>query len=112
MSAEGARSAPRRPRLEGLERRLGYTFSKPALLHQAMIHRSHLNENPREALESNERLEFIGDAVLSAVIARHHLLTPTRLTAILILSLLTIPVAGLDYRHRSRQEASTRANVP
>ena len=49
--------------------------------------------------------------VVSALIARHHLLTPTRLTAILILSLLTIPVAGLDYRQRARLGASTRANV-
>ena len=35
-----------------------------------MVHRSFLNENPSEALESNERMEFLGDAILDAVISR------------------------------------------
>ncbi|MYD52853.1 MAG: ribonuclease III [Chloroflexi bacterium] len=56
--------------LERLQDRLGYRFSDPALLRQAMIHRSYLNESTEPGLESNERLEFLGDAVLGAVVAQ------------------------------------------
>ena len=52
-----------------VEARLGVTFRRPALLRQAFVHRSYLNEYPEEGLESNERLEFFGDAVLSYVVA-------------------------------------------
>lgn len=38
-------------------------FQKPSLLQQALTHRSHVNENP--GVEDNERLEFLGDAVLN-----------------------------------------------
>jgi ribonuclease-3 len=50
----------------GLERALGYTFSDRALLLQALVHRS--AELEGEGV-SNERLEFLGDAVLSVVVA-------------------------------------------
>ncbi|MXX48070.1 MAG: ribonuclease III [Chloroflexi bacterium] len=53
-----------------LQDRLGYRFSDPALLRQAMIHRSYLNESTEPGLESNERLEFLGDAILGAVVAQ------------------------------------------
>jgi len=49
--------------------RLSVTFNKPELLREAFVHRSYLNENLGEGLESNERLEFFGDAVLSYVVA-------------------------------------------
>ncbi len=49
--------------------RLGVTFNRPELLREAFVHRSYLNENLSEGLESNERLEFYGDAVLSYVVA-------------------------------------------
>ena len=39
-----------------------------ALLRQALVHRSYLNEHPESSLASNERLEFLGDAVLGLVI--------------------------------------------
>jgi ribonuclease-3 len=52
-----------------VQEKLGVTFKRPQLLRQAFIHRSYLNENPAEKLESNERLEFFGDAVLSYVVA-------------------------------------------
>lgn len=52
-----------------LEKRLGVRFKDPALLEKAMVHRSYLNEKPESNLESNERLEFLGDAVLSVVVA-------------------------------------------
>jgi ribonuclease III len=45
-----------------LEQRLGYSFRDPALLSRALTHRSH-------GAEHNERLEFVGDAVLNCVVA-------------------------------------------
>ena len=55
-------------RLGELEKRLGVRFKDRSLLRLALMHSSYLNENPGEALESNERLEFLGDAVLGAAI--------------------------------------------
>ncbi|HLF78560.1 MAG TPA: ribonuclease III [Dehalococcoidia bacterium] len=52
-----------------VQARLGVRFKRPALLRQAFVHRSYLNEYPEPGLESNERLEFFGDAVLSYVVA-------------------------------------------
>ncbi|HEY4519767.1 MAG TPA: ribonuclease III [Candidatus Paceibacterota bacterium] len=46
------------------EKKIGYTFTKRALLEAAFTHRSHLNENRSSKKEHNERLEFLGDAVL------------------------------------------------
>ncbi len=43
-------------------------FKSQKLLEQAFIHRSFINENPRSGLEHNERLEFLGDAVLELVV--------------------------------------------
>lgn len=48
-------------------RRLNLPFSDGRLLGRALTHRSYLNENP-EALEDNERLEFLGDAVLDFLV--------------------------------------------
>jgi ribonuclease-3 len=47
-----------------LEKKLGIFFKNKDLLTQAFIHRSYLNENPQVFLGNNERLEFLGDAVL------------------------------------------------
>lgn len=46
-------------------------FQDPRLLEQALVHRSYLNENPDFHLGSNERLEYLGDAVLGLVISHH-----------------------------------------
>lgn len=51
-----------------LEKKLNLKFKNKALLTQAFIHRSYLNENPNFKLEHNERLEFLGDAVLELVV--------------------------------------------
>jgi len=54
--------------------RLGLTFTNISLLTRAFIHRSYLNENS-DALEDNERLEFLGDAVLGFLVGAwvyHH----------------------------------------
>lgn len=50
-----------------LERRLGYTFEDPSLLRTALTHTSYANEHRREKAVHNERLEFLGDAVLELV---------------------------------------------
>ena len=52
-----------------LEDVLGYRFEKPALLERALTHSSYANERLGGALECNERLEFLGDAVLGAIVA-------------------------------------------
>ena len=53
--------------LNELEQRLGIDFRDKSLLQRALIHRSYLNEHPDFPLEDNERLEFLGDAVLDFV---------------------------------------------
>jgi len=52
---------------KGLSHRLGLKFSDQLLLSRALTHRSYLNEHP-EAIEDNERLEFLGDAVLDFMV--------------------------------------------
>lgn len=54
-----------------LEKRLDVKFKDKDFLTQAFCHRSYLNENPDFYLENNERLEFLGDAVLELVITEH-----------------------------------------
>jgi ribonuclease-3 len=48
--------------------RIGIQFKDPALLERAFTHRSFLNEHPKLGLEHNERIEFLGDAVLELVV--------------------------------------------
>ena len=52
-----------------LETLLNIKFKNAKLLEQAMTHRSYLNENQAKNLVSNERLEFLGDAVLSLIVS-------------------------------------------
>lgn len=54
--------------LAGLERALGYKFNDPSFLECALTHRSFANENPDLLVQDNERLEFLGDAVLTLCI--------------------------------------------
>ena len=51
-----------------LQKRLGVSFNDLSQLRLALMHSSHVNENPDSALAANERLEFLGDAVLELVI--------------------------------------------
>ena len=55
--------------LEELHSLLGISFQNAGLLQQALYHRSYLNEAPDQQIESNERLEFLGDAILGLVIS-------------------------------------------
>lgn len=51
------------------ENQLGYVFRRPELLDEALTHKSHLQGKPSVQSKHNERLEFLGDAVLSLVIS-------------------------------------------
>jgi ribonuclease-3 len=53
------------------EKKLGITFADKHLLTQAFIHRSYINENPKSGFAHNERLEFLGDAVVELVVTRY-----------------------------------------
>ena len=53
--------------LPELETNLGVRFADKSLLRRALTHRSYLNEHPGSSFEDNERLEFLGDAVLDFV---------------------------------------------
>ena len=53
------------------EEKIGVKIQRQNLLKQAFTHRSYLNENPSLALEQNERLEFLGDAVLELAITEY-----------------------------------------
>jgi len=55
--------------LTALQGTLGVSFNNPSLLEQALVHSSYINENPGFTQDSNEKLEFLGDAVLSLIIA-------------------------------------------
>ena len=54
--------------LNELSNRLGYTFKQPELLLEAFRHSSYVNELSNSDLRDNERLEFLGDAVLDLAI--------------------------------------------
>ncbi len=57
--------------LQDLESILGYSFKDKSLLTRALTHRSYLNENPDLPYLDNERLEFLGDAILDFVAAEY-----------------------------------------
>lgn len=54
--------------MKEFEKKIGVTFQNKDLLKQAFLHRSYLNEHKEVTLENNERLEFLGDAVLELVV--------------------------------------------
>ncbi|MEG1578062.1 MAG: ribonuclease III domain-containing protein, partial [Oscillospiraceae bacterium] len=56
--------------MKELEAELDYTFKNSVLLENALTHSSYANEH-KGGLTSNERLEFLGDAVLGMVVADH-----------------------------------------
>lgn len=59
------------PNLHKIEEKTNITFIDKELLKNAFVHRSYLNENKNYKGPSNERLEFLGDSVLSIVVSRH-----------------------------------------
>ena len=52
----------------GIEQKLGYQFKSKELLAEALRHSSYVNEQPASDLRDNERLEFLGDAVLNLIV--------------------------------------------
>lgn len=60
-----------RPSLNMLEQNIGYTFTDKKLLLNALCHSSYANERRSENLSSNERLEFLGDSVLSIITSEY-----------------------------------------
>ena len=52
----------------GIEQKLGYQFQSKELLAEALRHSSYVNEQPESDLRDNERLEFLGDAVLNLIV--------------------------------------------
>lgn len=55
--------------LSSLQKILGVPFNDPSFLEHALVHSSYVNENPDAGMTSNERLEFLGDAILGLVSA-------------------------------------------
>ena len=55
--------------LESLETAIGFSFKNKNFLKEALTHRSYLNENPAWPISHNERLEYLGDAVLELVVS-------------------------------------------
>jgi ribonuclease III len=58
-------------RLEELEEKIGVAFGDPALLREALTHSSFANESPQISPRDNERLEYLGDAVLQLITAEY-----------------------------------------
>jgi len=58
-------------RYEGLEKNLNFKFKDPKLLDLAFVHKSYVNEHRDKKKENNERLEFLGDAVLELVVTEY-----------------------------------------
>lgn len=56
---------------EKLQRKINFSFNNKDLLKQALVHRSYLNEHPDFSCGHNERLEFLGDAVLEIVVTEY-----------------------------------------
>jgi ribonuclease-3 len=58
------------PRVDELGDHLGIRLPEPEAIQQAFVHSSYFNENPQAVVGHNERLEFLGDAVIGLVVSR------------------------------------------
>lgn len=106
-----------------LEEKMGVTFKNKDLLVQALVHRSFLNENRTFPLAHNERLEFLGDAVLELVVTEYlfaNYLNPegelTNWRAALVNAIMCAQVAAeidlepyLFLSHGESKDANTKA---
>ena len=57
--------------IKSLEKNIGIIFKNKDLLQQALVHRSYINEHPDFNIGHNERLEFLGDAVLEIIVTEY-----------------------------------------
>ncbi|HEV7424160.1 MAG TPA: ribonuclease III, partial [Candidatus Paceibacterota bacterium] len=99
------------------EKKTKIIFKDKGLLQQAFIHRSYINENPAATLSHNERLEFLGDAVLELIVTdflykKYPNYTEGELTALrsalvnaIIISEVATDIGMNDYLLLSRGEA-------
>src|SRR3989344_1972607 len=101
---------------EQLEVKIGISFKNKDFILMALTHRSYLNENPEWKYEHNERLEFLGDAVIELVVTEYlyaHYPNPegemTNWRAALVNSVMLAKVSGKfdlnEYLLLSRGEA-------
>lgn len=105
------------------EKRTGIVFKDKDLLKQAFVHRSYINENPRSGLSHNERLEFLGDAVLELAVTdflykKYPVFTEGELTAIRSALVNAIIISGVaselgmnDYLLLSKGEAKDKGKA-
>jgi ribonuclease-3 len=69
----------REPSLKAFEKTIGYRFRDISLLRLALTHKSSVGPDDKKGLLSNERLEFLGDAVLNCLVTEHlYILYPTK----------------------------------
>jgi ribonuclease-3 len=112
-------SAGRREHHLALQDKLGYTFNDTGLLERALLHRSHIHVTRNSRVKSNERLEFLGDAVLGLVVneylfrrfPRRSEGDLTKMKSLLVCGSRLSEVAGTialgDHIRMSRSEAAT-----
>ena len=100
----------------GFEKSTGIVFKDKELLKQAFIHRSYINENPHSGMSHNERLEFLGDAVLELVVTdflykKYPFYTEGELTAIrsALVTIIDRPSSTSRYLCNSDGYSSTLA---
>ena len=112
--------------IEKLQEQLGVAFDNPLLLEQALIHSSYINENPASDIGHNERLEFLGDAVLDFIVAEKLYRDfpgidegdMTRLRALLVrretLARIAVEIRLGDYLRLGKGEEATggRSKIP
>ena len=106
------------PNLKEFAQKISVTFKNEDLLTQVFVHRSYLNENPGFKLDHNERLEFLGDAVLELIVTENlYLALPnpegelTNIRSALVRGQMLSTIAdtlGMDqYLYLSRGEAKS-----
>ncbi|MFH1427711.1 MAG: ribonuclease III [Patescibacteria group bacterium] len=66
-----SRETSKKRNFSKLEEKIGLKFKNQDLLKQAVVHRSYINEHPSFELDHNERLEFLGDAVLEIIVTEY-----------------------------------------
>lgn len=105
------------------EKKTKIIFKNKALLQQAFIHRSYINENPGTKLSHNERLEFLGDAVLELIVTdflykKYPSYTEGELTALrsalvnaVIISEIALNIGMNDYLLLSKGEAKDKGKA-
>lgn len=59
------------PDIDEAQRAIGYVFRRPELLEEALTHRSYMNELRAKGGRDNERLEFLGDAIIALIISQY-----------------------------------------